>query len=121
MTAPRRLYVCGPMTGLPEFNFPAFEAAAEQLRAAGFDVECPTAGGQVDGWRWSDYMRRGLIQLLRCDAVAVLDGWEASPGANVEVDLAEKVDMAVQPVQFWLDRGPGEGVAGVPTLMERTP
>ncbi|WP_457825134.1 DUF4406 domain-containing protein, partial [Staphylococcus aureus] len=33
-----RIYVAGPMSGLPELNFPAFHAAAAELRAQGFDV-----------------------------------------------------------------------------------
>jgi hypothetical protein len=36
-----RAYIAGPMTGLPEFNFPAFHAAAASLRARGFEVENP--------------------------------------------------------------------------------
>jgi hypothetical protein len=32
-----RVYVSGPMSGLPEFNFPAFHAVAAALRAKGFE------------------------------------------------------------------------------------
>jgi len=35
------IYIAGPMSGLPEFNYPAFFAAAEQLTAAGYDVLNP--------------------------------------------------------------------------------
>ena len=36
-----RIYVAGPMTGHPELNFPAFHAAATELRALGHHVENP--------------------------------------------------------------------------------
>ena len=37
----KRIYVAGPMSGLPAFNFPAFHEAAADLRACGFDVVNP--------------------------------------------------------------------------------
>lgn len=37
MTRPH-LYLCGPMSDLPDFNHPAFSAAAAELRAAGYRV-----------------------------------------------------------------------------------
>ena len=30
-----RIYIAGPMSGLPELNYPAFNAMAERLRAHG--------------------------------------------------------------------------------------
>ena len=38
-----KLYLAGPMTGMPDDNFPAFLAMAVQLRAAGHDVTNPVA------------------------------------------------------------------------------
>lgn len=98
----RRVYVAGPMTGLPEFNFPAFRAAAEQLKAAGYEAVNPADHGVIDGYTWADYMRLDIAQLVGCDAVALLPGWEGSKGANIERDLAVKLGMRVSPLEEYL-------------------
>jgi hypothetical protein len=96
------VYTCGAMSGLPDFNYPAFKAATAAMRAAGLVVECPTEGGQVEGWEWVDYMRRGITQLLRCRGVATLEGWENSRGARIEVGVALSLGLPVRPVGEWL-------------------
>lgn len=39
--ADRKVYIAGPMTGLPEFNYPTFFAAEEYLRSHGAKVMNP--------------------------------------------------------------------------------
>jgi uncharacterized protein DUF4406 len=36
-----KIYISGRMSGLPEFNFPAFHKAAADWRAAGWEVVNP--------------------------------------------------------------------------------
>ncbi len=96
-----KLYIAGPMSGLPEFNYPAFHAAAEQLRGLGYEVESPAEPGQVDGWDWLDYMRRGLRQLLACDGVALLPGWHNSRGATTECNVAESLGLPTRRIDDW--------------------
>ena len=90
-----KIYIAGPMTGYPEHNYPAFHQAATMLTILGHDVESPAAGGQVEGWEWPDYMRRGLHQLLTCDTIALLPGWQNSRGATIEHQLATDLGMTV--------------------------
>lgn len=91
-----RLYLAGPMSGLPEFNFPAFHARASALRLEGHTVLNPAEldGGDTSG-TWAEYLRRDLALLLECEAVAVLPGWEKSRGANLEVHVARSLEMPV--------------------------
>lgn len=88
-----RCYIAGKMTGLPLNNYPAFHAEAARLRAMGFHVENPAEGPELPSWE--AYMRRALRQMLTCDLVAMLPGWEASRGANIERDLAVACGIAV--------------------------
>lgn len=98
-----RLYVAGPMTGLPDYNYPAFKEAAATLRACGFEVACPAENGLPPDAPWEDHMRVDLGHLLTCSAIAVLPGWEHSRGARMEVDLAKSLGMPIRPVPAWVE------------------
>lgn len=91
----KRLYVAGPMTGLPHFNFPAFHAAAAFLRAAGFEVDNPAENPAPPCGSWLGYMRMAVAQVAKADALVVLPGWEKSNGAFVEVQLARGLGLKV--------------------------
>ena len=71
------------------------------VTAAGYEVENPAEPGQVEGWTWEDYMRRGLAQLLTCDGVALLPGWTESKGACIEADIASLLGMRLWAVDEW--------------------
>lgn len=98
-----KLYIAGPMTGYPEYNYPAFNRAEEILIAHGYDVLNPARRGVVDGWGWVDYMRPALRDISEADGLAVLDGWHASRGATLEVDIAQRLDLRVARVEAWCD------------------
>ena len=91
----KTIYISGPMTGLPEFNFPAFHAAAKRLRADGNEVRNPAEVGEEPGLQWEDYMRKDLRLLCDCDAIYLLPGWEKSKGAHLELHIAHRLGMEV--------------------------
>lgn len=90
-----RIYISGPMTGLPDLNFPAFRAEAARLRALGFDVVNPADINHDQAAGWHECMRRDLAALLTCDALALLDGWQRSAGAHLEMHVAHRVGMEI--------------------------
>jgi hypothetical protein len=90
----KRIYLSGPMTGLPGLNFPAFAAMTANLRSDGHTVTNP-AELNPDGGSWNDCMRRDIAALMDCDTVATLPGWEHSKGARLEVLIAERLGMTV--------------------------
>ena len=102
------LYIAGPMTGLPEFNYPAFHAAAEALQVKGYATFNPAdidPGGVTRSWDW--YMRRALKMMLDADGVALIEGWEISRGARIEKRLAYNLQMPTRTVADWLTLTPG--------------
>lgn len=91
-----RVYMAGPMTGIADFNYPAFNAVADQLRAQGYEVENPADHGIVEGAQWADYMAYDLTRLGLCGVIALLPNWEKSQGAKLEVLIAERLGMTVK-------------------------
>lgn len=98
-----KIYVAGPMTGKPLFNFPQFDMVSERLRAQGHAVTSPA---DLTRQTWDErgicfdpenppttheatdyvlYMRNDLIAVMDVDALVLLDGWEKSRGASMEV------------------------------------
>jgi len=99
-----KLYLAGPMRGYPEYNFPAFHAAAAELRAQGHEVFSPAERDlNEDGFNPKTdeakplryYMLFDLPAVLKSDAVAVLPGWEKSTGAKLEVHVARVCGIPV--------------------------
>lgn len=97
-----RLYVAGPMSGLPEYNYPAFHEAAAALRDAGYEVLNPAESDRPTSDPWQAFMRDAIGMLIQCDAVALLPGWSASRGARLEAHLAKELGLRVQSLEKWL-------------------
>lgn len=89
----KRYYLSGPMSGLPDFNKPAFNSAAEKLRGLGLEVFNPAESPLPDTAAWRDHMRYDIIQLMQSDVVVQLPGWEDSKGAVVEYEIAQVLGM----------------------------
>lgn len=104
-----RTYIAGPMTGLPELNFPAFHAAAAKQRAAGYEVinpaeinggadelvACANMDAQQMQAHWVACMRKDIAQLMTCNRIVLLNGWWNSRGARLERHIAESLGMEI--------------------------
>ena len=90
-----RIYLAGPMSGIADLNYPAFHAETARLRALGHHVENPAENPECD--TWEGYMRMAIAQLVTCDALALLPGWQNSRGAVIERGLARELGMPTSP------------------------
>ena len=103
----KKIYLAGPMSGMPDLNFPAFRQAREKLRAEGYTVFCPAEHAEQTEAEISaeqnasqDFRRRVLaIDLAwicaEADAIALLPGWRSSKGATAERATAEALGLLV--------------------------
>jgi hypothetical protein len=90
-----KVYISGPMTGIPEFNFPAFNAKAAELRAGGCEPVSPVENGVPAGAPWVEHMRADIRMLLDCDGIHMLPGWSKSRGATLEHSIAVQLGLRV--------------------------
>jgi DNA-binding CsgD family transcriptional regulator len=90
-----RVYISGPMTGMPQLNFPAFHSAAKKLRAKGYKVINPAEldGAEEQTMEWHQYLRRDIVELVKCEVIAMLPGWVNSRGAKLEKSIADALGM----------------------------
>ena len=110
------------MSGIPQFNYPAFmEAAANLRREDGDEVLNPAElddpktraiclasetgvfddGGVLDGQTWGDFLSRDVKLVAdEVDGVCLLPGWRHSRGARLEAFVALTVG---KPVFYYID------------------
>ena len=90
-----KIYICGPMTGLPDHNFQSFHAAAKELRAQGHTVTSPAEIDHRGATSWADYLRRDIRAMMECDTIAILPGADNSKGATLERLIASRLGFEV--------------------------
>ena len=105
-----RIYIAGPMSGVPHFNFPLFNEVAAKLREQGHEVFNPAerdnerhgkdisadnhTGSQEEAAKNHGFSLREALAddtnyiCLEANAICMLPGWEQSGGARAEHALA---------------------------------
>lgn len=97
-----KLYISGPMTGIPHKNFNAFCDAATELSLGKYEVVNPWDLDFTDVKNtWEECLRRDIRALMECDGVATLPGWKKSKGACLEVYIAKALKWPVHSVAYW--------------------
>lgn len=102
-----KVYLAGPMRGLPDWNYLAFDKAEIAWRDAGHHVFNParlaralgydfsSCGGMADRPHLQHVMISDVACLYAAEAIALLPGWELSEGATVELALAQFLNLLV--------------------------
>ena len=122
MTAVKKLYLAGKMSGEPQFNFPLFDRTAEALRRRGYEIVSPAelddpetraaalaspdgnGDGSANGETWGDFLARDVkIVADEVDGVVVMYKWERSRGARLETFVAT---LCGKPVYYYATSDP---------------
>ena len=110
-----RVYLAGPMTGIPQFNFPVFDLAHAALVSRGYEVVPPadlhdpsvravamaSATGDLNDlprhMTWVEFLANDvrLIADSGIEGVVVLDGWLGSRGSRLETYVARLCGLPV--------------------------
>ena len=93
-----KIYISGPVTGTTDYK-ERFEAAEKELTDAGYEAVNPIKD-KPEGQTWEWYMKKDLAQMLECDGLYVLEGWNESDGASLEVSLACELKMPIQGAEW---------------------
>lgn len=111
-TTPERVYISGPMSGIADHNFPAFNAAAARLRAAGLEVVNPAEINVDTALGWHECLRKDMSALAECTTLALLPGWQNSNGAHLELHVAHRLGMRIVLIDELVRPAAGEAGAG---------
>lgn len=88
-------YLSGPMSGIPDFNYPSFVKISEELRDAGIKIESPHENvwppnheNLSEPQLWQAMMGKSMLQMTRCNGIILISGWPQSKGARRELEFA---------------------------------
>lgn len=87
-----KVYISGPMTGIPDLNRKAFDEAEKKLTLAKCYVANPH---KIDAPHdtYESHMAADIRELTYCDAIYLLPGWTESRGAMAEYAVAQVLGL----------------------------
>lgn len=89
-----KVFITGPMTGLPDYNRDSFDNAAKTIEALGHTPLNPYRQDFVDTKRtWGECVLASLLLLLEADAILALEGAENSTGSGIERVFAARMNL----------------------------
>lgn len=86
-----KVYIAGPIDGIKDYKA-RFSRAEKYLFGSGHTPINPTKATPQGASR-AELVKRGIKLLLDCDGIFLLDGWDKSPGASLEFEVAKETKL----------------------------
>lgn len=135
-------YLAGPMTGIPQFNYPLFYSAAEILREMGLQIYSPaemddpttvkaamaSKDGSADDYAsdgkgtWGEFLARDVKLIAdELGGIILLPNWYKSKGARLEAFVSINCNYPSYEYTFSILNDFGGGLERVTTkyILER--
>ena len=104
MKQKKAIFLSGPMTGLPNYNFNHFNEVAARLEKAGYKVVNPVDICKM--YKEEEVVKHKEVfdamiaeqqkaEREQCDAILLLDGWECSLGVRLELQTAIELKFRI--------------------------
>lgn len=91
-----KIYISGPITGQNNY-IERFAAAEELLKEAGYESINPAEElmEMPKNSTHEEYMEKAIALLACCEGIYMLEGWENSKGAKIELDWAIRNKLTI--------------------------
>lgn len=90
----KTIYISGPMSGIEDLNRSAFERAEEKIQGMGHIALNPHRFPEMETYEECIQMDLEVIAMA-ADAIALLPGWENSPGSKKELKTALDLGLEI--------------------------
>jgi transcriptional regulator with XRE-family HTH domain len=101
-----KIYLSGPMTGIPDDNRPEFRRVRLELEAAGYVVSSPLdISEDFPDLTYEQYLELDCAEIETCDGIAVMarPGGGLSNGMTVGLHRAIEKDLWIGSVKNWIE------------------
>lgn len=91
-----RWYISGPITGMDNLNKDAFYNVEKKILESGKEVSIFNPSNiTIENGSWSDYMDVCIYNLIDCEKIIMLKGWDKSKGARIEKTISTALGIKV--------------------------
>lgn len=91
-----KIYLSGKISGTDlDYVRRLFDKVATTLRALGHEVINPLCNGLSETDPWEEHIAKDIINLIDCEGIYMLQGWEDSQEARIEHAIAKEIGLKV--------------------------
>ena len=91
-----KVYISGKISGTDlTHTRKRFSDVADKLQSLGHEVTNPLCNGLSETDPWEAHIAKDIANLLQCEGIYMLQGWEKSKGARIEQAIAKELELLI--------------------------